>query len=118
MRPTLSTLFPSCFLPMALCGSVHAQPLDLAPSSGQSITETISRPDTAGRVVKIFSFEEGKTNPGDVPQNWFRSYDQPGSPRPGFPAWNKASLSYTTEGGVAFAGAGSVVLPTQGGSTS
>jgi hypothetical protein len=101
----------------ALPCAALAQPVDLPPIP-QPAPQPISRPDTAGRVVKVFSFEEAGTNPGDVPQNWFRSFDEPGHPRPGFPAWNKPALSYTTEGGVAFTGAGSLMLPTQGGSTS
>jgi hypothetical protein len=104
--------------PWLLALPAVAQPaIDVAPSS-QPATETVARPETAGRIVKVFDFEEAKTNPGEVPRNWFRAQDSKSRPRPGFPDWNKADLSYIDEGGVAFRGNGSVRLPTKGGSTS
>ncbi|MFA6045666.1 MAG: hypothetical protein WC718_11840 [Phycisphaerales bacterium] len=79
----------------------------------------IRRPEASGRVVKVFDFEERETNPGDVPRDWFRDQDDPqGRRRVGFPPWNQAKLSYVGEEGEAFAGVGSVYLPTRGGSTS
>jgi hypothetical protein len=109
-------------LPFALAGGALGQPTTPSTSSqvltgDGAIEGSVTRPETSGRVVKVFNFEEAKTNPGDVPRGWFRSFDEPSRARPGFPDWNKASLSYTTEGGVAFGGAGSVMLPTRGGST-
>jgi len=78
------------------------------------------RPAAAGRVVAFFNFEERESNPGEVPQNWFRSQDNPlGVRRPGFPEWNRAALTFTAEDpGCAFEGEGSVYLPTRGGGTS
>ena len=109
-------------LTLALASGAVGQPTTPSTSSqvltgDEAVEGLVSRPDTSGRVVKVFNFEEAKTNPGDVPRGWFRSFDEPSHARPGFPDWNKASLSYTTEGGVAFGGAGSVMLPTRGGST-
>jgi hypothetical protein len=83
--------------------------------------EVVQRPEAAGRVVRLFDFEEHETNPGEVPRYWYRDQDDPNEPltsaHAGFPEWNKADLSYVTEGGIALNGIGSVRLPTQGGST-
>ncbi len=76
------------------------------------------RPGAASRVVKVFDFEEHDTNPGEVPEYWFRAQTTPTAPRPGFPDWNKADLSYASESGIAASGTGSVRLPTSGGSVS
>lgn len=74
-----------------------------------------TRPALAGRVVRLFDFEEQKTNPLPVPQHWFRAQQEPGvRERPGFPPWNAAELDYT----VAYSGQGSVRLPASGGSAS
>lgn len=79
----------------------------------------VVRPEGAGRTVRVFDFEERAENPDEVPRLWFRDQDNPtGTRRPGYPPWNAAALSYTTEGGAAFAGEGSLMLPTRGGSTS
>src|SRR4051794_17307289 len=99
---------PIASLPL-LALSALAQPvIDVSPTtSTQPVgSDNVARPETAGRVVKVFDFEEAKTNPGDVPQYWFRAQDSKPRPRPGFPAWNKADLSYVDEGGVAFRGNG------------
>ncbi len=76
-----------------------------------------TRPTSSGRVVKAFDFEERDTNPLPVPFGWIRAQDDPAVPRvrPGFPLWNHAVLDYDTP---AYAGIGSVKLPTNGGSTS
>jgi hypothetical protein len=88
-------------------------------ASGQPADPKVERPESAGRVVRTFDFEEHATNPDDVPQFWFRDQDNPaGARRPGFPAWNLAALRYTTEGATPFGGEGCVQLPTRGGSTS
>jgi hypothetical protein len=77
------------------------------------------RPEAAGRVVRLFDFEERTRNPGEVPELWFRAQDDPdGLRRPGYPLWNRASLVYLHAGGLAHAGEGAVRLPTRGGSTS
>lgn len=79
----------------------------------------IARPETAGRLVKVFDFEERHTNPGEVPRDWYRAQEDPAlSDRPGFPSWNRASLVFTADGGLAAGGEGAVRLPTQGGNTS
>ncbi|MFY7895135.1 MAG: hypothetical protein ACOVP8_02795, partial [Phycisphaerales bacterium] len=75
-----------------------------------------SRPTVAGRLARIFDFEEQQTNPGEVPQFWFRNQDAAQRPRPGFPGWNRAELVYNAT--LAHQGEGFVSLPTQGGSTS
>jgi hypothetical protein len=56
-------------------------------------------------------------NPLPVPLGWIRAQDDPVVPRerPGFPIWNGAVLDYRSP---AYAGIGSVKLPTNGGSTS
>lgn len=80
-----------------------------------------TRPRAAGRDVRVFDFEEQATNPGEVPQYWYRNQDNPsveGALREGFPSSNRARLSYVGEGGMAASGEGSVMLPTTGGSTS
>ena len=70
-------------------------------------------------MVRVFDFEERDTNPGEVPQYWYRAQDTKESPRPDFPSWNRAELFYS-ENPSPFVkrGSGSVRLPTQGGSTS
>lgn len=92
----------------ALAGLAQAQ------SEGE---QRSTRPSASGRVVKAFDFEEQDTNPLPVPLGWIRAQDDPAVPRvrPGFPIWNHATLDYKTP---AFAGSGSVMLPTNGGSTS
>ncbi|MCB9840289.1 MAG: hypothetical protein H6809_01385 [Phycisphaeraceae bacterium] len=72
------------------------------------------RPEAARRTVGLFDFEEFSTNPGLVPLRWRVAQDGLGQDRPGFPIFNAPELDY----GVAFAGQGSVRLPTRGGSTS
>ena len=78
---------------------------------------TITRPEFAGRVTRAFDFEEMYTNALPVPKGWIRAQHDPEVPRdrPGFPIWNRAELDYRSP---AFAGKGSVHLPTAGGSTS
>ncbi len=75
------------------------------------------RPAASGRVVKAFDFEERDSNPLPVPMGWIRAQDDPQVPRErtGFPIWNRAVLDYDAP---AYAGTGSVRLPTNGGSTS
>jgi hypothetical protein len=90
------------------------------PALGQAPkapTEPVERPISAGRVTRVFDFEEYSENPSPVPRFWVRAQDEPGTPGTGFPAWNRAELSYKEEGGVSFEGLGSVRLPTSGGST-
>jgi len=98
-------------------------------------------------MLHVFDFEERDTNPGRVPQFWYRAQDGPDRPRPGFPSWNLAQLVYTTDQSgqagqinqtgdgreaplplpasppadqiaMTTRGVGSVMLPSKGGSTS
>jgi len=83
-----------------------------------------TRPEAARRIVRVFDFEEQKTNPFAWPRHWLRAQNglfgraengrEVTFKRPGFPSWNLAALDYTSP---AFAGTGSVKLPTAGGST-
>jgi hypothetical protein len=75
-----------------------------------------SRPQVAGRLTRVFDFEEQQTNPGEVPRYWFRNQDSPQRSRPGYPNWNRTAIVYDSER--AHQGEGAVNLPTQGGSTS
>ena len=88
-------------------------------SAGQPLSDHVhagARPASAGRVVRLFDFEERDTNPIEVPAGWLRGQDDPEvRTRPGFPAWNRAALDYTSE---AVSGIGTARLPTSGGSTS
>lgn len=65
-----------------------------------SPSSVIERPSVAGRVVKIFDFEERLTNPSPVPMGWFRAQSTIKEPerRRGFPHWNHAELVYTSDG--------------------
>lgn len=106
-------------LGQSLC---FAQPVDtskLANSPSDRTHEPTegTRPASAGRVVRAFDFEEQDYNPLPVPLGWIRAQEDPDVPRvrPGFPIWNGALLDYKTP---AYAGIGSVILPTAGGSTS
>lgn len=73
------------------------------------------RPQSAARIARVFDFEE-PNNPLPVPAHWVRGQHDPLLPRirPTFPAWNRAEFSNER----AHSGQRSVLLPTQGGSTS
>lgn len=100
----------------------------LTPSTSSSTTTTSSllltqvaadpnapKSIVTGRVVRFFDFEEDAFNPDPVPQYWFRAQDDPRArARPGFPIWNEAQFSNT----FSRSGVTSVMLPTDGGSTS
>lgn len=96
----------ACLLSPSGWGQPRAQP-----------NQPLERPISAGRVARVFDFEEISENPSPVPRYWVRAQDEPGTPGTGFPAWNRAELSYTSEAGEAHEGIGSVRLPTSGGST-
>lgn len=110
------------WLPRALVGVVLAV---AAPVWGQDDPtgedQAVTRPASAGRVVRHFDFEERVDttredfNPEAVPRHWVRAqHDPPGRDRPGFPLSNKAG--YDTS--MAHQGQVSVRLPTAGGSSS
>ncbi len=83
-----------------------------------------ARPRAAGRVVRVFDFEERETNPEPVPRFWSRVFDDSPTSRRRFPSWNKAELSYAPRAGDAAAeaphdawsGEGSLRLAVRGGS--
>lgn len=87
-----------------------------AAAVGQFVPPTDSgRPVSAERITRRFGFEEQNTNPGELPRHWIRAqHDPPSRVRPGFPIWNQGHLDYSESA----AGAGSVRLPTRGGSAS
>lgn len=94
-----------------------------APGSAmcQTISQPVAsseaaRPSAAGRVVKLFTFEERETNPNPVPRFWTRNQDQPDRPRPGFPRFNTIDLEDLEDQPAATRGC--VRLSTRGGSTS
>ncbi len=93
-----------------------AQPIRTLPRSEKPAPD-IRRPESARRLLRIFSFEEPK-NPYPIPDHWVRAQDDPtGGPearRPGFPFFNQAEFDRT----LAASGSTSVRLPTKGGSTS
>lgn len=104
--------------PALLAAGLCASALLAMPSFAQNDETTPGeRPAASGRVVRAFDFEEQDFNPLPVPLGWIRAQEDPDVPRvrPGFPLWNGATLDYRTP---AFAGIGSVMLPTSGGSTS
>ncbi|MBL0870990.1 MAG: hypothetical protein IBJ18_10485 [Phycisphaerales bacterium] len=93
-----------------------ARTSETTASSSQAPAD-VSAPKSlvTGRVVRFFDFEEDAFNPDPVPQYWFRAQDDPRArARPGFPIWNEAQFSNT----FARSGVASVMLPTDGGSTS
>lgn len=106
-------------------GITRAQPIAAADpaanagspdAAGTDPVNSVERPRSAGRVVRLFDFEEARTNPFPVPRFWRRAQGDAagpdGSPRPGFPLWNQAALDYR----VAARGRGALRLPASGGS--
>ncbi len=87
----------------------------MADPAQAAIDEALNTPAGARRVSARFVFEP---IPGDaigLPQNWVRAqHDPPTRVRPGFPIWNRGII----DDRVAFAGAGSARLDTEGGSAS
>lgn len=86
----------------------------LAPTP--TITSDATRPSAAGRVVRLFTFEERDSNPNPVPRFWTRNQDQADRPRPGFPRFNPIELDELQDEPAATRGC--VRLSTRGGSTS
>ncbi len=103
---------------MLLAGLATLSTGSLCAAQEASTPPGVQRPLASGRLVASFGFEEQTTNPTDVPQYWYRPRTAHGNAvQDRFPAWNEAKLSYTTEGGQARTGEGSVILPTRGGNT-
>ena len=104
----------------ALAFAAAAGPV-LSPSLGQvasspNIASEATRPSAAGRVVRLFTFEERDSNPNPVPRFWTRNQDQADRPRPGFPRFNPIELDELQDEPAATRGC--VRLSTRGGSTS
>ena len=101
--------------PLIAAAMLIAQPLPDQPPADRP--DAVKRPAAAGRIVRVFDFEERDTNALPVPRGWYRAQRDPDIPRerPGFPIWNQAELDYDAP---AHTGIGSVRLPTKGGSTS
>jgi len=73
------------------------------------------RPESAGRLVRQWDFEDAASQMEPVPPGWFRAqHDAPTRTRPGFPAWNAARTLSDPPGRSGHA----VMLPTRGGSAS
>lgn len=84
-------------------------------AAGQAPAQVDRRPAAAGRVVRVFDFEERHLHDAPVPLHWHRAqHDPPRRTRPGFPIWNESTLDYE----ISASGEGSVRLDTAGGSTS
>lgn len=119
---------------LALAGTLAAQPqtspppasptstapTSTAPDPAASTTSSTIRPASAGRVVRLFDFEERADttrpdfNPEPVPRQWFRAQsDPPERERLGFPQHNRAAYDLTQ----AHSGRVSIRLPSRGGST-
>jgi len=91
-------------------------PVVAITSRGVEPSTSGQRPALAGRVVKVFDFEDGLTTGDPIPPFWVRAQDDPDVPRkrPGFSRWNRAEYEFEN----AKSGQVSVRLPTRGGSTS
>ncbi|MEZ6241578.1 MAG: hypothetical protein R3B57_00890 [Phycisphaerales bacterium] len=120
VRPRLIALL-ACLLPTLAAAQEYVQVPDDPGSFNEpplgALADPARRPDSAGRVVAFYDFEEELTNPLPVPVGWARGQNDPevSRDRPGFPIWNAAELDYDAP---AFRGAGSVRLPVKGDSTS
>jgi hypothetical protein len=101
----------------AACAQEVLLPTDLAGLTDAPLgSAALHRPEVAGRVVRLFDFEEQTTNPLPIPLQWVRAQNDPAVRiRPGFPIWNESSLDYVAP---AVSGRGSVRLSVRGGSAS
>ncbi len=123
MRPLRATAALACLALAAASPAAPAQDLvgvtdgDEAELSFSRSADPARRPDSAGRSIAEYDFEEQLTNPLPVPVGWVRGQHDPEAPRirPGFPTWNAATLDYDAP---AHAGEGSVRLPVKGDSAS
>lgn len=110
----LGALLLACVAPAR--AQVVAEDTGTAPAEPEVAPLAPARPSLAGRIVKVFDFEERSFNPLPVPLGWYRGQSDParGRQRPGYPVFNGAVLDYASP---AVSGAGTVRLPTSGGST-
>ena len=118
LRIALVAIFAMAFCPaFTLAQTIESTLQSNTQSEDHQDSTKGKRPASAGRVVRAFDFEERDYNPLPVPLGWIRAQEDPDVPRvrPGFPIWNGALLDYKTP---SYAGIGSVILPTAGGSTS
>jgi hypothetical protein len=127
-RPDPQRTYPhgpsSCAALLICCFTAAAQTLPQPPGNESALTaidSSISRPATAGRVVRVFTFDEAATNPFPVPDHWTRAQSDPGATppreRPGFPNWNQADLDYSISAHPDDPAGGAVRLRASGGST-
>lgn len=99
---------------VALTQSAQAQIQLTLPDQAPTDRMQINRPSVSGRVVRMFDFEGLQLGSIEVPPDWYRAQTYMGvRDRPGFPPYNEGKLDYT----VASSGAGSMLLPSRGGST-
>lgn len=85
----------------------------LTLAMGELVLGQPHRPAGAGRVVRVFDFEERAFTTEPVPTHWVRLVHLPGRiERPGFPAWNESGFDDQAP----HEGRFSVKLPTRGGS--
>lgn len=97
---------------LAVAWPLNAQ----VPEELEEATRSVTRPSSAGRIVRHFDFEERDFNAFEVPLYWIRAQNDPEvRRRPGFPITNLGRLDYQSP---AASGNGSVRLDTSGGSTS
>lgn len=121
----MRTILAAIFVVVAL-GVAHNAPALQPAATATAVSgetpatpEPVNRPRAAGRVVRVFDFEEEADNPNPVPRNWSRSYDADAA-RPAFPPWNKPEIVYASRSDTARAmirfGDGAVRVPSGGGS--
>ena len=97
-------------------GLLVAPVLSQIPEEIDGASASVSRPSSAGRIVRHFDFEERGFNAFEVPLYWIRAQNDPAvRQRPGFPITNLGRLDYESP---ATSGFGTLRLDTSGGSTS
>jgi hypothetical protein len=103
-------IFAAVGAALGLGALAAAQPI--LPRPHRKDPEPIARPESARRLLRVFSFEE-PLNPHPVPDHWFHAQDDPlGVRRHGFPAYNQGVFDRA----MAASGNASVRLPINGGS--
>jgi hypothetical protein len=108
------------FACLMVAGACRGQSLEIDPEPAEAPPDAsplvFKRPESARRVVRTFDFEASDPSAPELPEAWYRAqHDPPGRERPGFPLDNLALLDF---GAPAANGAGSIRLPTGGGSAS
>jgi len=112
----IGVLLPCCAVAAPALQPLNpAQPADI-PTAGTEPdphSGPVTRPSTAGRVVRAFPFDRRLPTPIPI-EDWYRGQSSVERERPGFPVWNAATLDHDTF----HKGGGSLRLPVQGGSAS